>query len=197
MNATHALLLAGATVPFLYFGTQAAALVVNPYFNVLAQQPSELGCCHANLSQIANFGFILTGAAAMLGGIGLVSGLRASGAHILLAFLAGACMLLFGVAMTMSGVFPLPDPRHYGFGLYPAALGAPLFGAIAVKGSMRWIMAACLAATVAIVAVASGVGGVANAGNAGIFSRLASLVLFPAFAVLCWTAMRRQVTELA
>ena len=72
-----------------------------------------------------------------------------------------------------------------------AALGAPLFGAFALKGRARWIVLACFAATVAIVAVASGVGDLANAGNAGLFSRLASLVLFPGPAVLCWSAAMR------
>jgi hypothetical protein len=42
-------------------------------------------------------------------------------------------MMLFGIAMTMSGLFPLPNPLHYGFGLFPAGLLAPLFGAMALR----------------------------------------------------------------
>jgi hypothetical protein len=100
---------------------------------------------------------------------------------------------LFGIAMTMSGLFPLPDPLHYGFGLFPAGLLAPLFGALALKngGVVRWIVLAAFAASAVLVALMFGVGGVVTESNLGYFSRAVALVAFPAMGLLCWHVRRR------
>jgi hypothetical membrane protein len=156
------LLGAGVALPFVYFGAQIAAMALNPGFDMATQQPSELGCCDAREPLIANVGFLVTGACGLLGGVGLGIGLRKLGGNLILAALAGLGMVLFGVAMTMSGLFPLPDPLHYGFGLFPAGLLAPLFGALAFKG-----------------------GGPARAIVLGAFALSAVLV-----ALLCWSVLR-------
>jgi hypothetical protein len=52
---------------------------------------------------------------------------------VLIASLAGLGLALFGIAMTMSGVFPLLNPLHYGFGLMLAGILAPFFGALAFR----------------------------------------------------------------
>ena len=74
------LLFGGAAAPLLYFATQATALGA-PLFGAFAlkgraRQPSELGCCHGPLPWIADIGFILTGAAALLGNAGVFSRLE-------------------------------------------------------------------------------------------------------------------------
>lgn len=187
------LLAAGVAVPVAYFASQIAAMALNPSFDIATQQPSELGCCGVNAPIVANIGFLATGLCAILGGAGLFVGLRQTGGNMILAALAALGMILFGVAMTMSGLFPLPDPLHYGFGLFPAGLLAPLFGALALKngGAERWILLTSFAATAVIVALMFGVGGVVTASNLGYFSRAAAVIAFPAIAFLCWTLLRR------
>lgn len=187
------LLAAGVAVPVAYFASQIAAMSLNPSFDIATQQPSELGCCGANAPIGANIGFLATGLCAIFGGAGLFAGLRKLGGNIILAALAALGMILFGVAMTMSGLFPLPDPLHYGLGLFPAGLLAPLFGALALKngGAARWILLASFAASAVIVAIMSGVGGVVTEANLGYFSRAVALIAFPAIAYLCWTVIRR------
>ncbi len=187
------LLAAGVAMPVAYFASQLAAMALNPSFDIATQQPSELGCCGVNAPIVANIGFLATGLCAMLGGAGLFAGLRKTGGNVVLAALAGLGMILFGLAMTMSGLFPLPDPLHYGFGLFPAGLIAPLFGALALKngGAARWIVLASFAASAVIVAIMFGVGGVVTESNLGYFSRAVALIAFPTIAYLCWTVLLR------
>lgn len=189
----QALLAAGIGVPVFWIGGQIAAMALNPGFDIAAQQPSELGCCNARFPIVANIGFLATGVCAVLGGAGLSIGLRKLGGNMVLGALAGLGMILFGVAMTMSGLFPLPDPLHYGFGLFPAGLLAPLFGALALKGggAARWIVLASFALSAVLVALMFGVGGVVNENNLGYFSRAVALVAFPTIALLCWIVLRR------
>lgn len=189
------LVAAGVGVPLFWFGSQLAGMALNPGFDIATQQPSELGCCDAQLPIVANVGFLATGVCAALGGVGLLLGLRKLGGNIVLAALAGLGMVLFGVAMTMSGLFPLPNPLHYGFGLFPAGLLAPLFGALALKngGAARWIVLTAFVFSAVVVALMFGVGGIVTEGNLGYFSRAVALTAFPAMAFLCWTVMRRLV----
>ncbi|MGD9966160.1 MAG: DUF998 domain-containing protein [Hyphomonadaceae bacterium] len=187
------LLGAGVFVPIVYFVSQIAAMALNPGFDIATQQPSELGCCGAGSPIVANVGFLLTGVCALLGGAGLFLGLRKLGGNPILAALAGLGMILFGVAMTMSGLFPLPHPLHYGFGLFPAGLIAPLFGALALKNgdSVRWIVLLAFGLSAALVVLMFGVGGVVAESNLGYFSRAVALVAFPAMALLCWSVRQR------
>lgn len=193
----HILLAAGICVPVFWLGSQFAGMALNPGFDIATQQPSELGCCDARVPRVANVGFLATGISAVFGGAGLSLGLRKLGGNLVLAALAGLGMILFGVAMTMSGLFPLPNPLHYGFGLFPAGLLAPLFGALALKhgGAARWIVLAAFACSAVVVALMFGVGGFVTASNLGYFSRAVALIAFPAMAFLCWTVMRRLRAE--
>ena len=190
---TRALLAAGVALPVVYFASQIAAMALNPGFDIATQQPSELGCCGVYLPMVANVGFLATGACAIAGGVGAFIGLRRIGGNVVLAALAGLGMILFGVAMTMSGLFPLPDPLHYGFGLFPMGLLAPLFGALALKGApnARWAILASFAVTAGLVAIMFGFGGVITKSNLGYFSRAVALIAFPTMAYLCWTVMVR------
>lgn len=194
---TRLLLAAGVAVPVFWIGSQLAGIALNPGFDIATQQPSELGCCDARLPIIANMGFLATGACGVLGGIGLTLGLRRLGGNIILAALAGLGMILFGVAMTMSGLFPLPNPLHYGFGLFPAGLLAPLFGALALKngGAARWITLAAFAFSAIAVVLMFGVGGIVTESNLGYFSRAVALIAFPTMAFLCWAVSRRLTSE--
>lgn len=189
----RALLLGGVAVPFLYFASQIAAVALNPGFDISSQQPSELGCCQAAMPAVANAGFITTGIAAMLGAFGLFAGLRHLGGNIIFAALAWLGLFLFGVAMTMSGVFPLPNPLHYGFGLTLAGILAPLFGALAFRGggAARWIIVLGFIVSVVLLVLSMGIGGIASENNIGLIVRALSLVAFSTIAYLCSGIMRR------
>ena len=189
------MLWAGVAAPIIYFGTQIAAIALNPLFNFAEQQPSELGIGAMHLPIVANAGFIASGIAFTLGGLGLLAGLRGVGGNAILAVLAGLTLAIFGFAIAMSGFFPLPNPLHYAFGLYPVGLLPPLFAALGYKngGAARWIALAGFAACAAIFAAAS-FGGMASEDNVGLFTRAISIVLFGTIAYLCWSLTRRVKT---
>lgn len=193
MNSFRTLLIGGVAVPFFYFASQIAAILLNPGYNVAGQYPSELGCCSAKLTIVANVGFLTTGVAAMMGGLGLFVGLRRLRGNVTLAALAGFGLSLFGVAMTMGGVFPLPNPLHYGFGLQLAGVLTPFFGALAFKGggAGRWFILCGFGASFVIVVLSLGVGGLVSEANVGLFARALALVAFPTIAYLCWSVMQR------
>ena len=187
-----ALLWAGVAAPVIYFGTQIAAIALNPSFNIAEQQPSELGIAAMHLPIVANAGFIASGIAFALGGLGLFAGLRGVGGNAILAVLAGLTLAILGFAIAMSGFFPLPNPLHYAFGLYPVGILPPLFVALGYKGGgpARWIAFAGFATCVAIFAAAS-FGGMATENNVGLFTRAISIVLFATIAYVCWSLTRR------
>ncbi|MBI3437554.1 MAG: DUF998 domain-containing protein [Proteobacteria bacterium] len=187
-----ALLWAGVAAPIVYFATQIAAIALNPSFNLVEQQPSDLGIAAMHLPIVTNVGFAVSGIAFVLGGLGLFAGLRSVGGNVIVAALAGVTLAVLGFAIAMSGFFPLPNPLHYAFGLYPVGILPPLFVALGYKkgGVARWIALAGSLLCVAIFAVAS-FGGMANAGNAGLFTRAISIVLFATIAYECWSLMQR------
>jgi hypothetical membrane protein len=187
-----ALLWAGVAAPIIYFVTQIAAIALNPSFNFAEQQPSELGIAAMHLPIVANAGFIASGIAFVLGALGLSAGLRGVGGNLILAALAGFTLAVLGFAIAMSGFFPLPNPLHYAFGLYPVGVLPPLFVALGYKngGAARWIALAGFVLCVAIFAGAS-FGGMATEDNVGLFTRAISVVLFGTIAYLCWSLARR------
>jgi hypothetical membrane protein len=187
-----ALLWSGVAAPIIYFATQAAAIALNPSFNFAEQQPSELGIAGMNLPIVANAGFIASGIAFALAGLGLFAGLRGVGGNAMFAGAAGLSLSSLGFATAMSGFFPLPNPLHYAFGLYPAAILTPLFAALAYKGGgvARWIALIAFAVCVAIFA-AAGPAGLATEENVGLFTRAISIVLFMTILYLCWSLARR------
>lgn len=188
------LLWAGVVAPIIYFGSQIAAIALNPGFDIANQQPSELGMANAHAPMVANLGFIATGAGFVLGAIGLFGGLRTVGGNIVLAAIAALGLALLGVAEAMSGFFPLPNPLHYAFGFYFAGILPPLFGPLAFKGggAARWIVLAGFVVTLATIAIAIFAGHLFA--GAGVFTRVASVILFASIAYLCWALAQRVKT---
>ena len=186
------MLWAGVAAPIIYFGTQIAAIALNPSFNFAEQQPSELGIVAMHLPIVANAGFIASGIAFVLGGLGLFAGLRGVGGNAIIAALAGLTLVVLGFAIAMSGFFPLPNPLHYAFGLYPIGILPPLFVALGYRngGAARWIALASFVLCVAIFAAAS-FGGMATEENVGLITRAISIMLFATIAYVCWSLTRR------
>lgn len=192
MKIERLLLACGIVFPFIYFSGQAAGLALNPDQDIATRQPSELGCCGARLTLVANASFILSGLAACLGALGLFIGLRSLGGNLVFAALAGLGLALLGVALAMAGLFPLPNPLHYGFGLLLAGLLTPLFGALALRGGgARWLLLVGFVLSVAIALTSQGVGDLITEGNVGWFARGLALVAFSTIAYLCWEVIRR------
>lgn len=147
----------GVAMPGLYLATLLVSTMLFPGYSPLAQEPSVLGGPTAPVPLVYNAGMVLTALAGMIGGVGLALGLPAIRRDTLLRIFGWTSGLaLFGgsVGLGMAGLFPLPDPRHYGFGLTILAAFVPLLGALAMWRAGRAVPAALtlLVAFVAVVA---------------------------------------------
>jgi hypothetical membrane protein len=129
MNARQ-LLIGGMAMPAVYLAGLAIAIFANPEFDALRQPPSDLGRTSSHLPMMMNLTLLAAALAGVVGATGLWLALKPAGA--LRAFLPALCLLLASTGLAMSGLFPLPNPLHYGFGLTTAGILIPVFGAVAL-----------------------------------------------------------------
>jgi hypothetical protein len=126
----------------------------------------------------------------------LFLGLTKLGAHWALAAATGVSLAMSGAAMAMAGLFPLPDPLHYGFNLLIGGVLTPLFGAFALAAvrdaaQVRAVLFGAFAAIVGLRLVVSLVPGMADATTVGFWVRGFGLLWFSTLAYLCAAVMRR------
>ena len=180
---SRTLLRAGIAVPILYFGTLLVSSLFYPGYSQVRQYASELGSAAAPHPAIFNTGIMLTGVAGVLASAGFVRALTALAAPRALTPLVGFTLALFGVSMFLGGFFPMPDPRHGGFGLGLGVHGTPFLLAAALwrRPSLRALNAFLLAnglAMLVMFVVMMGVGALVRRTNVGVFQRAYALTLF-------------------
>ena len=147
------------------------------------------------LGSAFNAGLIIVGAALGLGTLGLYSGLHQLGANRVLAGLTALSMSCVGFSMAMAGIFPLPDPLHYGFNLILVGFLTPVLGAFALRGvsgtsRAQIVIIAGFAGLAAIYAVML-TSGLLTPSNQGLWVRAVALIAFSTNAYLCLTILRR------
>ena len=190
------LLGAGIAMPVIYFGNLIVAEAMSPAVNAWMRLPSDLGVAPLQWAPVFNAGLIAVGASAIFGAGGLFLGLRRLGAKLALSGATGLAMTVSGLVMAMAGLFPLPNPLHYGFNLLPLGMLTPLLGALALGASRdagpdRLIVGAGFLLTVAIVVASETVDGLVTHANAGIWARGLAFVAFSTIACLCWAVLKR------
>ncbi|MEQ1866725.1 MAG: DUF998 domain-containing protein [Micropepsaceae bacterium] len=199
MQRDQILLAAGIAVPFIYFANLVIGGLLTPGFSHVTQMPSELGVAAAPYAALFNAGLIAVALTTFMGAAGLFFGLRSLGVGMFLTLLTSVSLALSAVSIGMSGLFPLPDPLHYGFGLVLAGVFTPLFGALALSavkdaGTVRLILllgfGASIAVVAAIFATNFGVMKLVDQSTAGLWVRGYALTGIPSVAVLCWAVMR-------
>lgn len=175
---------AGVLVPFFYYGAMLIGAMFYPGYSHGRQYASELGSSSAPYPQIFNVGIILTGIAILLSLVGFRTALRALHAGSALTWLFLVSLGAFGVGMIMGGMFPMPDPRHGGFGLgmlvhlAPFLLAAALWRDPGSRG-LRAFLIANGAVALALFAIMMGVGSLVRLSNVGAFQRAYSATIFP------------------
>lgn len=171
-------------VPVLYFGTLLAAAATWPGYSHVTRYASELGGPEAPVPAVFNTGIVVMGAACALSAAGLLLAARRAGARPALAAAGAACVFLFGVAMVMGGLFPMPNPLHGAFGLGFAVVPAPLLFALALRGregsaALVAVLAASFLLVAATMSVMMGAGGLVTRANVGLWQRANALAMFP------------------
>jgi hypothetical membrane protein len=194
-RATHALLAAAVAMPVLYYATLWGASLTWPEYSHVTRYASELGSAAAPRPWLFNTGIVLTGLLAVLGGLGYYLRLRQLGAGKALPIATSAMLVLFGVSMVLGGLFPMPDPRHGGFGLGLGIHLAPVLLLVAIRRQPELrglriflVLATLLLAT--MFAIMMGVGGLVTLDNVGLFQRTYSLTLFPWIGIAAWYLLR-------
>ena len=190
------LLIAGVLVPVLYY----TALLVTPLFwpgySHVRQYASELGSADSPRPELFNFTIVAAGVAAMLASVGFFLALKRIGGRALPSLLAGVAVFLWGVSFVMGGLFPMPDPRHGGFGLALAMHLVPVFMLWALRGTMtpglKWFLVAVFAVSTGLILVMFGVGGLVRRANVGLWQRAYSLSAIPWIGVVAAVLMRRR-----
>jgi len=177
------LLLSGMLMPVIYLAMFVLAASLTPDFHWRVDEPSQLGIASAPYRLLYDTGMIATAAAGMLAAAGLFHGLRRTRGGIVLAGATAAALLLASAGIAMAGLFPLPSPFHYGFGLTTAGILVPAFGAFALlrtaggrRDALR--LALILALIVALVV-------------RGAPPLLVGLAMFAAIAYLCLAVRTR------
>ena len=190
----------GVAVPFLYYGSQAAAAPFFPGFSFLGTIASELGTDLSRHPAIFNDGTILQGIACLIASLGFLLALGRLGVHPLLAWPTFLAVAIGGCASLWAGYYPLPDPRHGGHSALTIAwIALPvLFTLIFWRGGhvgLRTYLIANLLCLAAMVLIMSGMSGLDTHKYRGLFQRLFAFTVFPPIAVAGLVLAQRLPSE--
>jgi hypothetical protein len=193
-------LLAGAIVPFLYFGAQGLAAPFFPAFSFWAHTASVLGSDLSTRPAILNAGAALSGTAGLAASYGLFRALRHHGVWLVVTVLVAACSISMGLASLWAATHPLPDPRHN-----PGILGAGMFAApflvllaslaLPRAAGLKWYLVANVLAFFLVASLYAGLFPVDLRGYAGAVQRLGALVMLVPIPVLCFWLLRHTRVE--
>jgi hypothetical membrane protein len=144
-------LYAAIAMPVIYFGTQLVAAPFYPQYSFTQDTASMLGTTDSHHPWIFNLGAMLTGAAGLVGALGLFRALRTV-TWSALAGLVALSIVANGVLSVKAGMFPMPDPRHASWQfLMPAILATPLLLLVALWRQGLTLRAYLLCDVVALV----------------------------------------------
>jgi len=192
---TRAALRTGLAVPFLYFGTVIVASLTWPGYSHVTQYVSELGSADAPHPWLFNIGILATGAAGVLGGAGIFRYLSRAG-RPWSGGVAGLALAAWGLGMVFGGTFPMPDPRHNGFGLVFGIVFLPPSLLVALRGgraraNIRGFLVGWLSAMVVLLAIMFGVGSLVTRANVGLWQRVMAVAMIPGVGIACGYLARR------
>lgn len=181
--------LALIAIPALYYFALIVGAATYPGYSHVTNYASELGAEGAPYPALFNVSIMLAGAAGIVAALTMPAALGEAGARRLWAVLAAIALAMWGAAMVMGGMFPMPDERHGAFGLGLAAPLIPLFTFLALSPvensrGIRIFLAIVFVASVVMLAIMFGVGELVTRANVGLYQRLNTAASIPWFAVL-------------
>lgn len=195
LSRERVLLTAGIAVPVLYYGNLLVSSLFYPGYSHITQYASELGGPDATRPAIFNTAVVLLGICGIAAGFGYTSALRRLTGKAALPILTGLFIGLFGVAMVMGGLFPMPDERHGAYGLGMAVQLAPLLLWLALRKheglrGLKVFLLVTFAVSLVMFAIMMGVGQMVTRANVGVFQRMYSLTTFPWIGIASYYLMR-------
>jgi hypothetical membrane protein len=191
------LLAAGIAMPVIYFGNLILASLLYPGYSHVRQYASELGSASARYPAVFNTGVVLIGLAALLAGPGFAWALRVNGSGRVIAWAVAILFALYSVGLLFGGLFPMPDPRHGGYGLGFASYLVPplLTWGLRKRPELRWLRVFLVVSWVvmlAFLAVMMGVGGLVTRAHVGLWQRGNALASIPWIGIAAWALLPRR-----
>ena len=183
-------------VPVFYYIGLIGGSLLWPGYSHVTQYASELGSAASPNPMFFNVNVILCGLSALLGGIGLAHVLTRLSGKRGWATAAGVSISLWGIAIIVAGLYPMPDDRHGAYGLAIVGQFTPLFAWLALRrieglGGLKAFLAFIFVASFILFAIMMGVGGLVTKANVGIWQRVNTALGIPYLAVLSWVLLQQ------
>jgi hypothetical membrane protein len=180
---------------FYYVGLLGGALLYPGYSHV-TQYASELGSASAPYPAFFNLSAIACGLSAIVGAFALGPVIVSLGGKRGWAYATAVTLVLWGAAVIMAGLFPMPNELHGAYGLGMAGQLTPLLAWLAlrpVKGldGLKIFLLAIFFVSLAFFAIMMGVGGLVTRANVGLWQRGNSLFGIGWLLVFGWSLLRR------
>ncbi len=181
--------------PLFYYVALIGGSLLWPGYSHVTQYASELGSSASPNPMFFNGNIILCGLSAIIGGFGLTHVLTQLSRSRGWAVAAGVTISLWGLAIVVAGLYPMPDDRHGAFGLAIVGQFTPLFAWLALRkvegfGGLKTFLAIIFVASFALFAIMMGVGGLVTRANVGIWQRVNTAIGIPYLAVLGWVLLQ-------
>lgn len=183
-------------VPVFYYVALIGGSLLWPGYSHVTQYASELGSSASPNPMFFNGNIILCGLSALIGGFGLAHVLTGLAGSRGWAIAAGGTISLWGLAIVIAGLYPMPDDRHGAYGLAIVGQFTPLFAWLALRkveglGGLKMFLAVIFVASFALFAIMMGVGGLVTRANVGIWQRINTAIGIPYLAVLGWVLLQQ------
>jgi hypothetical membrane protein len=182
--------------PVFYYVALIGGSLLWPGYSHVTQYASELGSSASPHPMFFNGNVILCGLAALIGGFGLAHVLTQLSGSRNWAIAAGVSISLWGIAIMIAGLYPMPDDRHGAYGLAIIGQFTPLFAWLALRkveglGGLKTFLMIIFVASFALFAIMMGIGGMVTRANVGIWQRVNTAIGIPYLAVLGWVLMQQ------
>lgn len=175
----------GVLVPVLYYAAVFGAASTWPGYSHVTQYASELGSAAAPHPEYFNWPIMAAGVCAILSSLGFFAALRERGSGLLPALLTAVCIIAWGVAFVMGGLFHMPNPLHNAFGIALAVQVAPLFMLMGLSKAqaptLKLLLAVTFFAALALILIMFNVGhpNLVTSHNVGLWQRAYSFASIP------------------
>ena len=182
--------------PIFYYVALIGGSLLWPGYSHVTQYASELGSSASPNPMFFNGNVILCGLAALIGGFGLTHVLTLLSGNRGWAIAAGVSISLWGLAIIVAGLYPMPDDRHGAYGLAIIGQFTPLFAWLALRkveglSGLKMFLLIIFVSSFTLFAIMMGVGGMVTRANVGIWQRVNTAIGFPYLAVLGWVLLQR------
>lgn len=182
--------------PVFYYVALIGGSLLWPGYSHVTQYASELGSAASPNPVFFNGNIILCGLSALIGGFGLTHVLTQLSGSRSWAIAAGISISLWGLAIVVAGLYPMPDDRHGAYGLAIIGQFTPLFAWLALRkveglGGLKTFLLVIFVASFALFAIMMGVGALVTRANVGIWQRVNTAIGIPYLAVLGWVLLQR------